>query len=184
VADGFTLLELLFVMALVLVLSGIAIPQTLATIDASRATAAARYLSGRLQLARTLAVQRSAAVAIRFETDGRDVRFSMYQDGNHNGVRTRDIEVNIDRQIEQPVRLSELFPGADFGLTVDQQNADPIQLGGPDLLTFTPAGTSTSGSLYLKGRDGSQYAVRVLGATGRTRLQRYDERKRKWSDEF
>ena len=27
-------------------------------------------------------------------------------------------------------------------------------------------------------------AVRVLGATGRTRLQRYDERRRSWSDEF
>jgi hypothetical protein len=171
-------------MALVLVLSGIAIPQTLVTINASRAIAATRYVSGRLQLARTLAVQRSAAVAIRFETDGRGVRFSVYQDGNHNGVRTRDIDVNIDREIEQPVRLSELFPGADFGLTLDQQNGNPIQLGGADLLTFTPIGTSTSGSLYLKGRDGSQYAVRVLGATGRTRLQRYDERKRKWSDEF
>jgi len=174
----------LFVMALVLVLSGIAIPQTLVTIDAARANAAARYLSSRLMLARAMAVQRSAAVAIRFETDDRGLRFAAYQDGNHNGVRSRDIDLNIDVQVAQPVRIFELFPGVDFGLRVDNQNANPIQLGASTLLTFTPAGTSTSGSLYLRGRDGSQYAVRVAGVTGRTRLQRYDERKRTWSDEF
>ena len=171
-------------MALVLVLSAIAIPQALGTIDALRTIGAARYLSSRLMLTRSMAVQRTAAVAIRFETDDRGVMFSTYKDGNHNGVRTRDIELGIDRQIEQPVRLFEQFPGVDFGLVLDDVSQDPIQIGNTSLLTFTPIGTATSGSLYVRGRDGSQYAVRVLGATGRTRLQRYDPQQRKWTDEF
>jgi type II secretion system GspH-like protein len=171
-------------MALVLVLSAIAIPQTLGTIDALRTLGAARYLSSRLMLTRSMAVQRTANVAIRFETDARGVMFSTYKDGNHNGVRTRDIELGIDRQIEQPVRLFEQFPGVDFGLVLDDVSQDPIQIGNTSLLTFTPVGTATSGSLYVRGRDGSQYAVRVLGATGRTRLQRYDPQQRKWTDEF
>lgn len=171
-------------MALVLVLSAIAIPQALGTIDALRTIGAARYLSSRLMLTRSMAVQRTAAVAIRFETDDRGVMFSTYKDGNHNGVRTRDIELGIDRQIEQPVRLFEQFPGVDFGLVLDDVSQDPIQIGNTSLLTFTPIGTATSGSLYVRGRDGSQYAVRVLGATGRTRVQRYDPQQRRWTDEF
>jgi hypothetical protein len=35
------------------------------------------------------------------------------------------------------------------------------------------AGPTTSGSVYVLGRDGTQWAVRVLGVTGRVRLLRY-----------
>jgi hypothetical protein len=164
--------------------SAIAVPQVLGTIESSRSMAAARYLSSRLMLARMLAVQRTAAVAIRFDTDGRGFRFATYQDGNGNGVRALDIAANVDPEIEQPVRLFELFPGVDFALAVDGEAGDPIQLSGTSLLTFTPAGTATSGSVYLRGRDGSQYAIRVLGATGRTRVLRYDERARRWTEQF
>jgi len=170
--------------ALAAVLSAVAIPRVLVTLDSARALGAARYVAARLMLARASAVQRSAATAIRFDRDSRGVRFALYQDGNHNGVRSRDIELNIDREIEQYVRLSDLFPGVDFGLSIDGQGADPIQLGGTTLLTFTPTGTATSGSLYVRGRNGPQYAVRVLGATGRTRLERYDEQQRAWNGEF
>ena len=161
-----------------------AVPQVLVTIDSSRALAAARYLSSRLMLARTIAVQRSAAVAIQFTADGRGFRFAAYQDGNQNGVRSQEIAATIDREIEQPVRLSELFPGVDFGLIMNGVSSDPIQLSGTSLLTFTPAGTATSGSLYLRGRDGSQYAVRVLGVTGRTRILRFDDQQQSWTERF
>ena len=40
------------------------------------------------------------------------------------------------------------------------------------LMSFSPLGTASSRTLYLRGADGSQYAVRVLGATGRTRVLR------------
>jgi Tfp pilus assembly protein FimT len=181
---GYTLVELLFVLGLIAVVGAIAVPQVLVTIDSSRALAAARYVSSRAMLARMLAVQRSAAVAIRFDTDVRGFRFALYQDGNQNGVLAKDIVANVDRQLEQPVRLFELFPGVDFALTVDGQTSDPIQLSGTSLLTFTSAGTATSGSVYLRGRDGSQYAVRVLGVTGRTRILRYDARQQTWTERF
>ena len=157
-----------------------AIPQVLVTIDSSRTSAAARYLSSRLMLARMLAVQRSAAVAIRFDTDARGYRFATYQDGNGNGVRSVDIWASVDRELDQPVLLFELFPGVDFVLTVDAEPGDPIQLSGTSLLTFTPSGTATSGSVYLRGRDRSQYVVRVLGATGRVRVLRYDTSQGQW----
>jgi hypothetical protein len=37
-------------------------------------------------------------------------------------------------------------------------------------LSFSPTGACTSGSLFIRGLRGTQYAVRVLGATGRTRV--------------
>ena len=159
------------------VLSAVAIPQVLATIESSRSLAAARYLSSRLMLARMLAVQRSAAVAVRFDSDARGFRLATYQDGNGNGVRSLDIAARIDRELDQPVRLFELVPGVDFSLAAD---GDPIQLSGTSLLTFTPGGTATSGSVYLRGRDGSQYVVRILGATGRARVLRYDTQQGQW----
>ena len=173
---GYTLIELLFVMALVLVLSAIAIPQALVTIDAI-----ADDRRGTIPVVPPDADPEPRGAAdsrgghpVRNRQPGR-VRFATYKDGNHNGVRTRDIDLGIDRQIEQAVRLFEQFPGVDFGLILDGASQDPIQIGNTSLLTFTPVGTATSGSLYVRGRDGSQYAVRVLGATGRTRLQRYDD---------
>ena len=55
-----------------------------------------------------------------------------------------------------------------------------MRIGRSRILTFTPIGTATSGTLYLRGRGSIQFAVRVLGATGRTRVLRYDARLRKW----
>jgi Tfp pilus assembly protein FimT len=169
---------------LIAVLTAIAVPQVLGTIESSRPIAAARYVSSQAMLARMRAVQRGASVAIRFDADARGFRFATYQDGNGNGVRAGDIATDVDREIQPAVRLFELFPGVDFALITNGQAADPIQLSGTSLLTFTPNGTATSGSLYLRGRDGSQYVIRVLGATGRTRVLRFDEQQQVWTERF
>jgi len=47
-------------------------------------------------------------------------------------------------------------------------------------MSFSPMGSASSRTLYLRGADGSQYAVRVLGATGRTRVLRYVNASRTW----
>ena len=51
------------------------------------------------------------------------------------------------------------------------------------LLAMNPDGTSSSGTLYLHGRERSQYAVRVLGVTGRVRVLKYDLGRRRWMDQ-
>ena len=174
------MLEILFVSASLCVLMAIAIPQMLTTVDRSRGFAAARYLASRMALARAQAVSRSATVALRFEDVERGVSFGIIQDGNRNGVRTRDIEVQIDRLIEAPVVLADLFPGVDIGLAPQTPGADGVQLGGTNILSFTPHGTATSGTVYVRGRDGTQWAVRVLGATARSRVLRYVPATREW----
>jgi hypothetical protein len=95
------------------------------------------------------------------------------EDGNGDGVRSADIALRIDRVIEPPVLLADLFPGVAIGLAPQTPATQAVQLGGTSILSFTPMGTATSGSVYVLGRDGTQWAVRVLGVTGRVRLLRY-----------
>jgi Tfp pilus assembly protein FimT len=94
-----------FVMGLLAVLTAMAIPQASVSIDRSRATAGARYLAARMALARATAVSRSATVGLRFEDSANGPTFTVFVDGNQNGVRAKDIAALIDRPLEATVRL-------------------------------------------------------------------------------
>lgn len=170
---GFTLLEAIFVVTFVALMVAMAVPRLLASVDRSRGVAGARYLATRLALARATAVSRSAVVALRFESGARGISFSVVQDGNRNGVSTRDIQARIDRVVEPAVLLSDLFPGVEIGLQPGAPATDPVQLGGTTILSFTPRGTATSGSIYLRSKDGTQWVIRVLGVTARARVLRW-----------
>lgn len=159
-----------------------AVPQLLITVDRLRAGAATRYLAARMTLARAQAVKRSAYVALRFDEDASGTSFGMFVDGNRNGVRTRDITARIDTALESPVRLSDLFPGVSIAMSDDSGAGPPVRVGSSRLLSFSPLGTATSGTVYVRGRDGTQLAVRVLGVTGRARCLRYVPRTRQWVD--
>ena len=143
--------------------------------------AAARYLGGRMVMARTYAVTRSANVALRFTPTDSDATFQMFVDGNGNGVRTADIAGGVDRPLDQAVTLSDLFSGV---MIAAADKADPIQIGSANLMSFTPLGTATPGTIFVRGREGLQLQLRVVGATGRTRLLRYDEASGDWVDSF
>jgi hypothetical protein len=157
------------------------VPQSLAAIDRIRAGAAARYLASRMALARAQAVMRSTHVALRFEEESSGISFRMFADGNGNGVRTADIAADVDSPLDTSVLLSDLFPGVAIAVS-GSAGTDAVRLGTTNLLSFTPLGTATAGSIYVRGGDGSQFAVRILGTTGRTRLQQYIERTRAWID--
>ena len=186
-STGASLTEFMFVVAIMITLTGIAVPAMLTGLDAARTAAAARYMAGQVRLARVLAVSRSIRIAIRFERDDRGIRYAFYEDGNANGIRTADITRGVDPRTTPVERIGDRFPGVRFG-AADGVNAvgggalgsDPIRFGRSDILTFTPAGTATSGTVYLLGRSGRQYAVRVLGATGRTRILEFNFGMGKW----
>ena len=119
----------------------------------------------------------AANVALVVVAAGDTYTLAVYSDGNRNGVRTRDIAGGIDPVIDAPVRFSALFPSVSLFLSDPAQAPVP---GAGALMSFSPVGTASSRTLYVRGRDHSQYAVRVLGATGRTRLLRYVGATRQW----
>ena len=136
-----------------------------------------------MAMARSHAVMRSTNVALRFDERPSGITFRMFADGNRNGVRTSDITSGVDRPLDSSASLSDLFPGVAIAVS-DAVGGDPIRIGSSNLLSFTSAGTATTGSIYVRGRDGSQFVVRILGATGRVRVQRYDPRTQVWVDSF
>ena len=187
--DGYSLVELLFVLGLSVTLSAMAVPQFLSGLDDVRTAGAAQYMSSRFQRARMEAVLRSASVAVVFTKDAAGYSFAAYVDGNGNGVLARDIARGADPRIGAAERLPDQFAGVDFGSLpglppIDvggtAPGTDPIRLGAGNSASFAPGGTSTSGTVYLRGRGGSQYAVRIFGDTGRTRRLKFDRAVWQW----
>jgi prepilin-type N-terminal cleavage/methylation domain-containing protein len=186
---GYSLLELLMVIAIIVVVAGAAIPLAHGSVDRTRAAGAARYVAGRMAMARFEAVRRSAHVAIRFVEQGDGYWLRAYVDGNGNGVLSRDIGRGIDRPITVDERLDHHFSGVTFGILpnvpgIDPgqpfNTSDPIQIGASSLLSFNPTGACTSGTLFIRSLRGAQFAVRVLGATGRTRVFEFNFGDGRW----
>jgi prepilin-type N-terminal cleavage/methylation domain-containing protein len=187
--QGYSLIELMFVVGVLGTVAGLAIPTMKATLDDLRTRGAVRYLAGRLQDVRIEALVRNASVALRVERDNASYVYGTYVDGNRNGVRAGDIERGVDRRLRRGERLSDQFPGVDFGViddvpAVDASGVapgnDPVKLGGGDMVVFTGQGTATSGSLYVRGPGDAQFVVRIFGETGKTRMLRFDRQSRTW----
>ena len=186
---GYSLIELMFALGVMVTLAGIAIPQMLAALDDYQAHGAARYISGRLHEARMMAVTRTVNTAMRFTVAGSSYAYAVYIDGNRNGVRSADIADDVDPEIQKEERLSDLFPGVDFGAVPGLPSVepgspppgdDPVRFGSTSMAVFSPLGTSTPGSLSIRGRRDAQYAVRLFGQTGKIRVLKFNTRTRMW----
>jgi type II secretory pathway pseudopilin PulG len=186
---GYSLLELLATIALSVTHGAAAIPEYLAAADDVRASGAAYHISGRLQRARMEAVLRSAMVGVQFTQTASGYSYAVYLDGNRNGVLTRDIQRGIDRLLVAAERLPDQFAGVEFGAVpglppVDPggtaPGSDPIRLGSGNIGSFSALGTSSSGTVYIRSRRDAQYAVRIFGETGKTRILKFDPRTGQW----
>ncbi|HEY7792199.1 MAG TPA: GspH/FimT family pseudopilin [Vicinamibacterales bacterium] len=187
---GYTLVELLCATSLLLGLMAAAVPQATANLDEARAAAAARHVAARLRWARLEATSDGASVGFSFEVVNGHYRFRAYVDRNGNGVRAREIDSGVDQPVAPADELAALYSDTDFGLdasvppvgaSAPDGVSDPIRLGRTEILSLSPTGSATSGTLYVRtGR--AQWAVRVLGATGRARVLQYDRRTGAWRE--
>jgi Tfp pilus assembly protein FimT len=189
---GAALIDVIFTAGLIALVSSIAIPVLHASRPYDQARSAGRFLAARLQQARTEALRRNASVAIRFDPDDTD-RFSVYADGDGDGVLESDIARGVDRLICAEARFSDYADGIAFRLNQDvlepetgialAAGADPLRIGRSTFVSFSPLGSATSGTLYLAATAGPQMAVRIFGATSRVRLLRYERTTRQWREE-
>ena len=174
---GHTLVEMLFVLLIMAVLASLAIPWARAATAESHIRGAAEKFQASFLLARSRAASHGVYTAIRFESQGGTWSYSVYIDGDRDGVRADDINKGIDRRIEGPFPLHGGAPGVRVGINPGVPSpdggpldpGDPIKFGNSNMLSFSPLGTATPGTFYLAG-DVVQAAVRVNGSSARVRL--------------
>ena len=184
------MLELLFAVAITGTLAAIAVPQSLRALDDFRTRSAAQYIARRLQTMRFQAIRRSEAHGLHFESAGDDYRICHVSDGNGNGLRTLELQEGIDRTLSEAESLDRHFAGVHIGIlecTPDADGnpyggADGVRLGVSKIAAMNGDGTASSGTVYLHGAGRTQYAVRILGSTGRIRLLKFDVVRRRWVD--
>jgi len=187
---GVALVDIVAALALSLTMAAMAAPVVGGTLDREHTIVGAQHLAGQLQRARMESLKRSAAVAVRLELVGDRATARLYVDGNGNGVVQRD----IDRGTDLPLAGVEWLDAhaRDVSLRINQTvtdaggsgslepGSDPLRIGRTALVTFSPLGSSSSGTLYVAAHRGPQMAIRVYGASGRVRVLMFDARTRQW----
>ena len=178
--SGATLLDLVVIATVIAVVGALAAPAAANVVDASRARQAASFISSRFRLARQEAVARGVNVGVVFDQSGSRWSLRVCRDGTANGLRRVDIRSGADPCDEGPYDMNQLFPGLQIAVDAtitgpvgEPASSDPVRFGVADLASFSPSGSCTSGSLFLRSDSGAQYAIRVAGITGRVRVMRY-----------
>ena len=189
-ATGAALIDIVIATSLCVVMMAVAVPVIGGTLERERAILGAQYLSGQLLRARLDSLKHARSVAVRLELVGDRTQLQLFADGNGNGVLQRD----IDRGIDPPLSPLEWLDhqARDISLRVNQTikdvagtatiapGDDPLRIGNTALLTFSPLGSATNGTLYVAAHRGPQMAIRVFGATGRVRVLMFDTQTRSW----
>jgi type II secretory pathway pseudopilin PulG len=176
---GHTLLEMVFVLALFLLTASWLIPGLRAYSQEAHLMAAAEKFSGQFREAYSMAVKQNVNTAIRFEPGHGGPVYSLYRDGNGNGVLSADIAKGRDERVAGPFELSGGAADVRVGINVNVpaippdsgtlDPADPIKFGASNMVSFSPLGTATPGTFYLAG-NGAQAAVRVTPGSARVRI--------------
>jgi Tfp pilus assembly protein FimT len=188
--NGASLIEVLLVVTLIATLTAIGAPVAASVADVSRVRHAAALVSSRFRLAKLEAVNRGVSVGVVFDRVGSSWSLRVCRDGNRNGIRRADINSGTDPCIDGPVSIGALVPHVDIAVDAtlkgpagEAPSADPVRFGSSDIASFSPEGSCTAGSLFLRSSGGAQFTVRVAGITGRIRVMRYDSPKAGWKDE-
>jgi type II secretory pathway pseudopilin PulG len=177
---GVTLVEFVVVLALLVLSATWLIPNLRAYSVESHILGAGRQFKAQFLKARLQAIKLGAYAAIRFESCSYGPCFSVYRDGDRDGVQSDDISRGIDPRIEGPLPLTGGAPGVRVGINPGvpaippdtgrlPPTDDPIKFGRSRMVSFSPFGSATPGTFYLAGR-GVQGAVRVTGGSARVRL--------------
>ena len=189
-ANGAALIDIVVATSLIVVMAAIAVPVLGGTIERERTVVGAQYLAGQLLRARLESLKRARSVAVRLEVLGDRTKLRLFADGNGNGVLQRDIDRGIDRPLTPAGWLDDQARG--ISLRVNQAvtdvssgaalapGDDPLRIGNTALLTFSPLGSATSGTLYIAAPRGPQIAIRVFGSTGRVRVLTFDAWTHQW----
>ena len=187
---GFSLLELCAVLAIIGVLALCAVPAFASYRRRASVVAAADELRSILRGVRSRAIAGNRHCGVKFVKAGREWTYSLYEDGDGDGIHNDDIDRGRDRRYFGPAIIMPSAHRATIGLlstTVRDPDGDPlsptasaVQFNRSGICSFSPTGSGTPGSVYLVDQAGQLFVARVYGGSGRVRLLRYQALLQKW----
>ena len=191
---GFTIAELLAVLAIVAMAVAVALPAAATLRDAGRAAAGARTMAVLLSAQRWKSVTNHHTRGFQFRKVGNAWSWREVADGNGNGLRSAEIARGVDPVLSQDEFLDREVPDVTLGIppggpypeappgTDTLTSADdPVRFGRSDLISFSPGGSASSGTLYVTDGRRGFYAVVLFGPTARLRVWRFRPEVGKWT---
>lgn len=190
-AAGSSLVELLAVITLVGITAGLGASALGDGLQRGRLRACGRDLATRVRGLRTEAVLSGRHVGLVFDR-GRDYAYTVHRDGNGNGIRTADVRAGVDPRIGESTSLVARYPGVSVAISPPGDvpeipprpgklaKGDPLKLGPVDIMSCSPQGTCTSGTIYFSSGASLMIAVRVRGWNAQVQVWDYDARGQRW----
>lgn len=192
-AQGTSLLELLICLSLLGFLAAIGVPPLLQASAQRRLELAASEVRGAMYLARSLAIRHGVNAAVKFHLDNGQLSYTLYRDGDGDGVLNADIRSGVDERHGPTHRLWHAGNDVRFGFPPGRAPRDPgdprrrldrlddpIRFNSSDLASFDPWGGATPGTAYMT--DGTHLmAVRIPGRSARVKWLLYDPLKERWN---
>ncbi len=128
---------------------------------------------------RVAAAAAGTSRGLAIDSTAETVGWTPVADGDGDGLRRADLRAGRDVAIGRRRDLATNYPGVIAGLPPGVRTpnggvppTDGVAFGRGDLLSLSPDGTATSGSLYLSNQFGDAVAVRVYGVTARFSIWR------------
>jgi len=182
---GFTLLESVLVIGIMMILMGIAVIKSFGSMETYAASSAMDTVVSQLRVARQLAIsqRRTVEVWIDNSPEAADNRFHVAYQVQSAGKQTTEV---AGLKISVPVPGTTQFilesgvpdtPMA-FGNNAAVYIGNPPVAGGPPVMQFNPDGTFTDNNLTLlngtvfigvPNQSGTARAVTIMGGSGRVR---------------
>ena len=189
-AGGTSIVSMLVSLALLAVLVQSLAPDFVRWRDRQQLLGAARNLSLTVAGMRAAAAAsgRSRGLAFAYDEEGNSLSWQVIEDGDGDGVRRSDIRTGVDGAIAATVNLGRAYAGVLSGRPAGvppvgggSAGVGGVAFGRSRILSCSPAGSATSGTLYLTNRHGDGVALRVYGATSRLSLWSWQPAARDWA---
>jgi len=189
---GWSLPDVLVALVVVGLLAAWTAPVAARVVVDAKTAAAAREFALLFHALRWRAVSENRTAGLFFEQTGGVWQWWEVGDGNGNGLRTAEVRDGTDPRSSGPHRVERSHRGVRLGFPAGGpvpaippgrgviSGVDPVRFGRSDLISFSPSGRSSSGTLFLTDGRHRLYGVRLFGNSARVRVWRWDDGEARW----